>query len=102
MQLQALVLTSISALGSVGALGLGLSMNSALALATLAPAVAIASPARLLTRAAIISREEGIELVDRANRGPPGCGRDPATCQSDETRPRKGPKARSATTEDDE
>ncbi|KXH39675.1 hypothetical protein CSAL01_02999 [Colletotrichum salicis] len=102
MQLQTLLLTSISALGSVGALGLGLSMNSALTLATLAPAVALASPARLLTRAAIISREEGIELVSRANWGLPGCGRDPATCQRDETRLRKGSKALSATTEDDE
>ncbi|KAK1701950.1 uncharacterized protein CLUP02_13371 [Colletotrichum lupini] len=83
MRLQALLLASTIALGSVGALGLSLPRNSAFALAALAPGVAFASPAQLLTRAAMSPREEGLKLEDRANRGPPGCGRDPATCQRD-------------------
>ncbi|OHE95989.1 hypothetical protein CORC01_08682 [Colletotrichum orchidophilum] len=38
----------------------------------------------------------------RANRGPLGCGGDPATCQKDETRPWQSPLAWRAAAESDE
>ncbi|KAK2757504.1 hypothetical protein CKAH01_05761 [Colletotrichum kahawae] len=38
------------------------------------------------------TRKEGKDLLSREARGPPGCGRDPDSCVTDNTRPRKSPR----------
>ncbi|KAK1842265.1 hypothetical protein CCHR01_15112 [Colletotrichum chrysophilum] len=55
----------------------------------MAPAMVLGAP--VMSKEGV-TRKTGKELLTREARGPPGCGRDPDSCVTDKTRPKKSPR----------
>ncbi|KAI8267020.1 hypothetical protein K4K58_008920 [Colletotrichum sp. SAR11_239] len=86
MKLPSILLLGLVTFSAAEAIGSRFAFNLGL---SLAPAVVLGAP--VMSKEGV-TRKTGKELLTREARGPPGCGRDPDSCVTDKTRPKKSPR----------